>query len=128
MSVILKRTLTLKSKIGFGKYKEYTVNHLIGMNKNIDLLSMYYKLGKIDFNQEIKDLIGISTQFEIEKPSKDLDMYYAILNHLGYEKKIIKRRRSIKSRKERGFNSGLGMLPKTNSYSKVNLQSKNHGK
>lgn len=64
------RTLTLKSKIGFGAYKLLTVNELINLGKHRELLEYYYRLTMINFNQEVKDLLFITKDREINKPGK----------------------------------------------------------
>jgi len=75
MSATILRTLTVKSKLKFGKYKDYTVEHLFGMRKNLDLISIYFNLSNITFVDDILDELGITSEFRIEKPCKDNDMY-----------------------------------------------------
>lgn len=67
---LLLRTLTMKSKLNFGSadIKYLTIRELITMNRNRQLVNIYYNLGMIDFNQEIKDALFITQ--EIEKPGK----------------------------------------------------------
>ena len=50
MSVLLKRTMTLKSVIGFGSYPDLTVGQMIDTGKRYELLKMYYNLDRIDFS------------------------------------------------------------------------------
>jgi len=126
--IVNLRTLTLKSKLGFGNYKHETVEKLIGMNKQESLISAYFKLGKISFNNEVLGLLDITEEYLIPKPGKDLEMYYVFLNDKGYTRRTIKRRKAIERRSEKGMNSGLGMLPKTSLSSKSKLQGKNHGR
>jgi hypothetical protein len=64
------RTLALKSKIGFGTYKLLTVQELINLGKEPELIGYYYFLGMINFNQEVKDLLCITPEREIKKPGK----------------------------------------------------------
>ena len=42
MSILLLRTLTKKSIIGFGNYVDLTIQNLFDMNKHKDLLEIYY--------------------------------------------------------------------------------------
>lgn len=69
----LHRIMTLKSKIGFGYFKDLTVGELIGTNKHYDLLRMYYGLEKIDFNTEVKEILHLTTNRQIVKPGRDYE-------------------------------------------------------
>jgi len=75
MSAILLRKLTKKSKLKFGTYKDYTVEHLFGMRKQIDLTSMYFNLSNITFMDDILEELGITSEFRIDKPSKNNELY-----------------------------------------------------
>lgn len=75
MSAILLRKLTKKSKLNFGKYKDYTVEHLFGMKKQIDLTSIYFKLSNITFMDEILNELDITEEYRIAKPSKNVQLY-----------------------------------------------------
>jgi hypothetical protein len=85
MSAILMRTLTKKSKLNFGKYKDCTVEQLIGMRKQKDLISAYFKLSTINFNDEVLNEIGITEEYRIEKPNTDKEKYFEFINRF-YEK------------------------------------------
>lgn len=76
MENMLLRKLTMKSKIGFGLYPLLTVQELINLKKYKDLLQMYYRLSKIDFDNEVKEYLGITYEKVINKPGKDYDFYY----------------------------------------------------
>ena len=82
------RTLTMKSKLGFGKYKDYTVQQMIDLRRNTELISAYYKLTSINYNQDILDELKIVGGYVIAKPSSDKEMYYKFLNENGYKKKL----------------------------------------
>ena len=71
---ILKRVMTRKSIIGFGDYKDFTVQQVMDVGKKWALVKMYYNLDKIDFIQEVKDILGIKPYMEILKPSKNYAM------------------------------------------------------
>ena len=75
MSSILLRKLTKKSTLNFGKFKDYTVEHLFGMKKQIELTSIYFKLSTITFTDDILDELGITEEFRIEKPSKKQNLH-----------------------------------------------------
>lgn len=72
---ILKRTLAMKSCIGFGPYKDVTVYQMISTRKEGFLIKIYYTCSNIDFNQEIKDELCITKDREIEKPSKSWEKF-----------------------------------------------------
>ena len=70
----LLRTMTLKSVIGFGyeNIRSKTVGKLIEQGKHIKLISMYYGLDKINFTQDVMDILGIKKT--IQKPGKIIDL------------------------------------------------------
>ena len=67
MSVLLLRTLTRKSLIGFGDYRDLTVQNLLDLYQHKDLLNIYYKFRNIDFNQDLKDELCIFGDRMIDK-------------------------------------------------------------
>lgn len=75
----LKRILTYKSKLGFGKWKDYTVAELLALRKKQVLISPYFKLSSITYIEEILVELGITDEFRIEKPSKNKEMYLAFI-------------------------------------------------
>jgi len=68
--------MALKSIIGFGNYPLLSVQELINMEKHSVLIQMYYRLGKIDFTDEVKGILKITKDREITKPGKDYMKYY----------------------------------------------------
>ncbi len=120
MSVLL-RTMTLKSKINIGKYKKETVEMLIGMRKQKDLISMYYKLTSVNFNEEVLNLLGITGKYIIDKPSVNKELYYTFLKDTGYIKD--------KKQKKANRNKDMDKMKKQPSvFSKRSLQSINQGR
>jgi hypothetical protein len=109
------RTLTRKSKLGFGKDKELTVQRILELKKNLSLISAYYKLTAINFTDDVLDELKITKEYRIEKPSSNIDEYYRFLNDNGFNKKVINRQGSNAMKKE------------TKRPSKSYLQSKNQG-
>lgn len=67
MSITLLRTLTRKSKAGWGHYADFTIQDLINVNR-LELLNWYYNLGSITFADEILDELLISSDYRIKKP------------------------------------------------------------
>jgi hypothetical protein len=76
----LKRVLTYKSKLGFGKWKDYTVQELFNLNKKDILISPYFRLSSITYTEEILIELGITNEFRIEKPSIDKDMHFKFIS------------------------------------------------
>ena len=76
----LKRVLTYKSKLGFGKWKDYTVQELIYLNKKDVLISPYFRLSSITYIEEILIELGITNEFRIEKPSINKDMHFKFIS------------------------------------------------
>lgn len=83
----LKRTLTFKSKLGFGKRKDLTVQQLIDLRMVLDLISPYYKLTSINYTDEVLDCLGITDEYRIEKPGANREMYYKFLEENGFTRK-----------------------------------------
>jgi len=81
------RTLTRKSKLGFGKYKDLTVQKILDMNMPLVLISPYFKLTSINFVEDILIELKITNEYRIDKPSKNLDAYYKFLEENGFEKR-----------------------------------------
>lgn len=67
---VLMRVMTLKSVLGFGynNVRDKTVGRLIEQGKHKLLIEAYYGLEKINFNQEVLDILGI--KFTIDKPKR----------------------------------------------------------
>lgn len=69
----IKRKLTRKSIMNFGKYADCTVQHILDLQKHRYLRTIYYTNSNIDFFDDILIEIG-AFEHKIEKPGKDLDM------------------------------------------------------
>ena len=122
METIKLRKLTLKSKLGFGKYSDETVQHLIdrkGRKAICYLRWAYFNLSKISFVDDLLiNVLKISKEDLIQKPSTNhnqeiKDKYYFNYNNTnGFQganimkKGIIKRVNKISTKKEynRSFN------------------------
>lgn len=111
----LLRTLTRKSKLNFGKWKDYTVQEMLDLDKKLYLISPYYKLTSINYTDEILNELGITEEYRILKPSKDLEVYYKFLNENGYKKRT------------RGIGADK-MKAKTQPFKRSVLQARNHNK
>lgn len=109
------RTLTKKSKLGFGKWKDYTVQELLDLKKNLVLISAYYKLTSINYIEDILIELKITEYYRIKKPSANKEMYYKFLNENGYQLK------------QRGAYGSDIMKKESKQLTKAQLQAKNHG-
>lgn len=114
MSITL-RILTKKSTLNFGTYKDVTVDKLIGMKKQKDLVSIYFKLSKISFNEEILNELGITGDWVIKKPSTDRDKFALFMTEFFPDR----------VRKPSNLH---GMAKFTKELTKSQLQNINHGK
>ncbi len=113
MSILLRK-LTEKSTINFGKYKKETVLQLLSMKKEKDLVAMYFKLSTISFTDEVLNTLGITEEYRIDKPGKNLTIYNLFLAFkFGPKKKPLKQ--LLKMKKE------------TTAYSKAQLARFNQG-
>ena len=115
---ILLRTLTRKSKLGFGKKRNLTVQQILDLGNKLVLISPYFKLTAINYTDDILEELGITTNYRIEKPSSNREMYYKFLKENGYKRKL---RTRDGSNRMRSVELNLGI-------SKSYLQSKNHGR
>ena len=114
MSRVLLRTLTRKSKLGFGKHKNTTVQDLFDRKKLLELISPYYKLTTINYAEDILDELEISPEWRIEKPGSDKELYYKFLEQSSLEKrprkfsadKLKKQTRILSKGKMMGNNHG----------------------
>lgn len=68
------RTLTEKSTLGFGRFRETTVDNLIKFKSNY-LRWLYYDCSNITFTQTILNQIGITKL--IDKPGKNPELHDA---------------------------------------------------
>lgn len=96
---ILLRKLTLKSKLGFGHFKELTIQEIITRNKIRELLNIYYTCAQIDYDDDVKFELCIPPIRQIGKPGKidRADAYPDIeasiqefaAGHMGFSEKRI---------------------------------------
>lgn len=75
MSIVLLRTLTRKSIIGFGWYRDMSVQNLLDLAKHKELLNIYYTCRNIDFNQDLKEELCISGERDIDKKNPSEKRY-----------------------------------------------------
>ncbi len=70
-SAILLRTLSFKSKLGFGDNAHLIVEDVIKAGRQADLVWAYYNLSMISFLDDVLDALGINKEERIAKPGKD---------------------------------------------------------
>lgn len=76
---VLLRKLTLKSPLKIGKYADYTVQSMIELGRESELISLYYNYTTIDYVEEVKELLKITPEFTIEKPGSHKSLFYPML-------------------------------------------------
>jgi len=119
MSNLLLRTLTLKSIIGFGNFKDMTVQNLFDLRMEKELISIYYSLDKINYNKEIIEKLAIPENLIIQKPGRKKEF-------IGeYWRYIINKRKSELSEKEY-MEIGNAVNSLKRKVSKINDANTNH--
>jgi len=75
IDMILKRTLTRKSILGFGysENRDLSVQMLLDLKRHYILISSYFNLDKINFTDDILDELGITEEWRIDKPGKNVE-------------------------------------------------------
>lgn len=105
MSVLLLRTLTAKSIIGFGAYRDISVQNLLDTYREKELLQIYYNCRNIDYCKELKQRLGITAEREINKKEKKEERYlknsFYLINACLHE--IIKDKTEDERSKELGM-------------------------
>ncbi len=113
------RTLSFKSKLGFGPFQDQTIQEIISLKKLDYLKLIYYKNSNISFNSEILALLeispipkpGINADFarEIEnRLNKPKDFLYGMnkrtaLRFLGVREGVMTSKSLLKAQNQRGF-------------------------
>ena len=141
MSVLLLRTLTRKSILGFGLYKDLTVQNMLDMCKQRELLNIYYTCRNIDLNQDVKDELCISGEREINKREykeyryiEDQGFFIRMcLKHIIDKKDESQKNRELGLKRKFKFENRRRLnqkerWTKTTIHSKGALQAKNHGR
>lgn len=78
MDRILLRRLTEKSVLGFGKFADSTVGHIIGYNQFNYLRWVYYNMSNIDFMPDVLDKLNVPVEHRISKPGKDPEKHEVV--------------------------------------------------
>lgn len=91
MDRIILRTLTLKSKLGFGTDEDMTVIEAIELGQEAKLIDAYYNFSKINFSSEVLAKLGIAEENWIDKPGKDEELGKSVLKSMGISKGMAKK-------------------------------------
>jgi hypothetical protein len=104
--MILKRVLTRKSILGFGysSVRDLSVQMIIDSGQKNYLISSYFGLDKIDFQEDILIELGITQEYRILKPGKNNDLkslfYQNRMNQMSEKERIIYLTKRKKETKE----------------------------
>ena len=86
MDVIRLRTLTTKSRLGFGQYADMTIDQIIAIKKKIYLVWVYFNINGISFTDDILDAFFYDKKWLIDKPGTNPKMFEEYINR--YKSKI----------------------------------------
>jgi len=129
MSDVIKlRKLSRKSVIDFGMNEGLRIQDLLNLRKYRQLRYIYYAYSKLSFLDDILEEIGITEDFKINKPGKDLEMNKKINKckdeiSFGLTKHI----RKLQVKKQNRRDRVLKRVASNIKFSKANLTRKNQG-
>ncbi len=121
-----RRTLTLKSKLGFAnKYPDNTIQEIINLNKMDYLRWVYFNYEGIDFIPDVLDMIQIPVEFRLKKPAKNPDLLLEVNKIVSEEHKFVylQSKEAIEKRAKAYKTAKI----KKSAVSKATLLRKNHG-
>lgn len=72
---VILRTLTNKSVLGFGQYRELTVLEIINLQKSGYLRYAYFNFYGITFTDEVLDKLNIHPKYRIHKPGTNPELF-----------------------------------------------------
>jgi nitrogen regulatory protein PII-like uncharacterized protein len=129
--ILRLRTLTEKSKMGFGRFHDYTVGDILIMGKEDYLQWVYYNSDMISFMPQVLDKLGITGEFIIEKPGKKPDLYNGLKKHNYKNMTDEERKENLKRKSHVNKQNRLNKLNRNISYNsffkKGVMQSRNQG-
>jgi len=99
------RKMTRKSMIGFGSYKEQTVERML-KQRPFDLCKMYFKLSQITFFDDILDELKITAEWRIEKPGRQDEKYLEFMTSV-FPEELKKRIHNLNRRTFKDANNAL---------------------
>lgn len=129
--ILLLRTLTEKSTIGFSKLKNYTVDQALSMKKHHYLIDMYYNLGNISFSDDVLLKLNIYPEDRIEKPGKNPELGIVVKkkywDFVNKDKSLLQKFKEIAMRKKEKRLQSFGKQLRC-VHSPARLQARNHGR
>lgn len=125
MSRTLLRTLTEKSKFGFGKYAQRTVAEVLHNGNREYLFWVYYNCSNITFTDELLDKINL-TASRIEKPGKNPELH--IRRPVNYKNTMRQLKQDAHYRKTKKVSTIVRQIGRERSwFNKSSLAWKNQG-
>jgi len=128
--MILKRILTRKSILGFGysDVRDLSVQMLIDSGRQNVLINSYFNLEKIGFIEDVLDELGITEEYRIEKPGKNMQLGKEFFqnrwsNMSDQEKMVAFNKQKTASKHNLGRRNSRSIGQRG-----LFLQAKNHGK
>jgi len=81
MAIPSHRIMTMKSKLGSGKYADYRLKTLFELSRESEILKAYFTITNVDFDEEVSSKLNLGV-FKLEKPSSDYKMFKQALEKL----------------------------------------------
>lgn len=130
--VTLLRTMTKKSIIGFGKYKDYRVGDIINLGELEYLRWVYYNSELVTFMDDILDEIGITEEYRIKKPGKQPEKFRKLNGDIIKNMTDLERIKFIAHRNKTIKNTELTKIITNKKidnrkFSKISMRDRNHG-
>lgn len=126
MDIVRLRTLTRKSKIGWGMFKDCTVQELLDTRKG-QISWLYYHVEWMTFTDDVLEEAHIWEDRRIEKPGTNPGMYDEIVRKCMFGKHGSKAKFIISARERKKAKKLLKMAEEDMNLSKKALQAINHG-
>lgn len=82
METVRLRTLTWKSRLGFGKYADLTIQQIFDLQHTNYLRWVYFNNNRINYIPEILDAIRLFENYRIEKPGKNPEKHETLSKQL----------------------------------------------
>ncbi len=83
---LVLRTMNLKSKFHFGRYKNYIIKTLLVARKTGYLRYAYYNYTTINYTNDVLMQIGITEEWRIQKPGKNPEMFFKLEDTFDHTK------------------------------------------
>jgi hypothetical protein len=127
MDIVKLRTLTVKSKLNFGKFSGLFIQQILNLNETAYLRWIYYNISGISFTADILEQIHVFPEMKIKKPGISPEFYEETVKMLMKKvpflyKSHIEKRMRVKAKHK------LSEVNRSVNFSKKVLQAVNHGK